>query len=281
MADGTTRSADDLTADLARFRDVHHERRVSVNGVSWTYYAGGSGPDVLLFLPGGTGQAEAAFKSITELESHASVLAVTYPEVRRLEELVIGCLAILDAHGVQAANVWGNSFGGMVAQLLIRQAPDRVRALALTNSVAPDPAAAAVERRQRRFLSLLPSPIVRRMIGRGLPTTLVGLDPAQRQFWEGYLRETLLPRGKARLLTIAHLSSEFHSLGWSAPQEAPAWQGRMLLLTPADKSIDPANSERLRELYPSASFSRVPLAGTASSWDLEYARRVSAFFRAG
>ncbi len=280
MSEAGGERVDGPAQELARFRAGHLERRLVVRGVTWTYYLSGDGPQVMLFLPGGTGQADAAFESITELEARASVLAITYPPVPTLHDLIEGILAILDAHAIGTANVWGNAFGGMVGQLLVRRSPERVSALVLSNTVGPDPASATAERRQRRFLSLLPSPIARWMIGRTLRTALAGLDEGSRVFWHRYFRETLLPHAKERLLAVSRLTAEFHSLTDLAADDIESWRGRMLILAPADADDGSHRDGTLRKLYPRATFGTVPLARPGTDWNLAYARRVVDFFAA-
>jgi 3-oxoadipate enol-lactonase len=57
-----------------------------------------------------------------------------------IEDLAADALAVLDHAGVQRAHVFGHSMGGMIAQAVARDHPDRVRRVVL-EATAPSPAA--------------------------------------------------------------------------------------------------------------------------------------------
>ena len=74
------------------------------------------------------------FIVIESLGRSYQVIAPAYPPVRSMAELVAGVTAILDAEGIPTAHVVGSSFGGYLAQCLVRAHPERVKMLVLAQT---------------------------------------------------------------------------------------------------------------------------------------------------
>jgi pimeloyl-ACP methyl ester carboxylesterase len=232
---GRRAEGSESAAAMARFRAAHPVRRLTVDGREWTYTAGGAGPRTLLYLPGGTGRAEAASPALTQLERTHRVIAVDLPAVGSLDAAVDGALAVLDREGVDAAVVWGSSFGAMLAQRLVRRAPHRVSALVLSGAPAPDPARA----RRLARLAALPPVLARWTLRMGLARQLRGLPAAERSFWRGYLNAH-------PPVDLVPLAAEFHRSRF-APGEVRV---PVLLLAAEDDRVHPQGP--LRALYPGA-----------------------------
>jgi len=107
--------------------------------------------------------------------------------VASIEDMASDALAVLDAAGVDRAHVYGVSLGGVVAQQVALQAPDRVRGLVLgcTGILSPD------KPRLPRWLALvmlhLPKPVMRALTGRGAYGT--ACSDARRAENEGVLAD--------------------------------------------------------------------------------------------
>jgi hypothetical protein len=61
--------------ELREFRAAHPLERANVNGVGWSYVAGGAGEEALLLLPGGAMVGEAGFTRIPAFEDRYRVIA--------------------------------------------------------------------------------------------------------------------------------------------------------------------------------------------------------------
>ncbi|MFZ5857142.1 MAG: alpha/beta fold hydrolase [Chloroflexota bacterium] len=128
----------DIVASLQEFRTAHPPKVIEVNGTDWEYVSFGQGNETILFLHGMTGAYDIWWRVMEELQSEYRVISVTYPAVNTLEEMSAGALAILDAEGVDKANIVGTSLGGYFAQYLVATHPDRVSRAVFSNTFPPN-----------------------------------------------------------------------------------------------------------------------------------------------
>lgn len=251
-------ASETLERELAEFRARHAPRHVSRGGLEWTYYAGGMGDKTILRLTGALGLAEFAFQQVRLLEPRFRVLAPDYPAVGTLAEMVDGLVAILDAEGVERAHVSGGSFGGLLAQVLVRKAPQRVASLILSHTGAPDG-------RNRRaavaVVSAMPIGVLRRLLKARLGRTLDAADP----FWRRYFDRAIGEMTKADIVSRMRLQAEFGQARWT-PNDLAKWPGGVLLIEGDDDPLFAAAArERLRALYPMAQVHRFHGTGHAAA----------------
>jgi lipase len=237
--------SDALDRELADFRATHAPRRLGYRGLEWRYFIGGDGDRVVLRLSGALGRGEFSFQQIRLFEPHFRVITPDYPPVRSLTEMVDGLIAILDAEGVGRAHVIGGSFGGLLAQALVRRAPDRVASLVLSHTGAPDGKRRGVA---TAIVAAIPQAILRTLLKKRLGGTLDGADT----FWRRYLDRAIGDMTKADILSRVRLQAEFAAQRWSV-DDLSRWSGRVLLIEGEDDPLFPAAARaRLRALYPTA-----------------------------
>jgi aminoacrylate hydrolase len=158
-----------------------------------------------------------------------------------------GLAALLDAERIDAAHVVGGSFGGMLAQHLVRRHPSRVRSLILSHTSPPRPSYARAA--FMRLVSwLLPERPYRALFRRRLRVAFLTADP----FWLRYFHSTVDRLAKRDLASRVLLTNHFLQLRYG-PHDLADWGGRVLILDADDDTLMPARTRRaLRSLYPQA-----------------------------
>ncbi len=248
-----------LDRELAEFRAGHAPRRLAHRGVEWRYYAGGRGNQVLLRLSGALGLAEFSFQQIRLFEQRFRVVTPDYPPVRSLAEMTDGLIAIMDAERVQRTHVIGGSFGGLLAQALVRRAPERVTSLVLSHTGAPDGRRRGLA---TAIVAAMPGGLLRGLLRKRLGRTLDAADP----FWRRYFDRAVQEMTKADILSRVRLQAEFgRQAGWRQGDLA-GWPGRVLVIEGEDDPLfPPAARARLRALYPAAAVHRFQGTGHAAA----------------
>lgn len=245
MTAHTSAVAPGLPAPPATPRELSHAAS------RFRYWRAGNGPETLLILPGALGGGELVPELARALAGSYRVLLVEYPPVASMDALLAGVVAILEEEGVDRCAVLGGSFGGAVAQCLLRRHPERVSRLILSGTVGPDPARASSNRRFMRLLPYLPMPLLRGLL-RGVIRLLLRRSPRRRELGAYY-------RSQVRQLCREDLESRYrlgidYDEGWSFdPADLAGWDGEVLILEgSADKVARRISRDRLRSLYPGA-----------------------------
>jgi pimeloyl-ACP methyl ester carboxylesterase len=122
---------------LRRFRITHPPKCLNAAGLDWEYIIGGQGPETLVLCVGGARTSGPAFRLVLALEEAYRVIVPTYPYANKMDQLVDGIRAFLDAEGIQQAHIWGSSLGGTVAQCFIRRYPERVKTMIAGDTFVP------------------------------------------------------------------------------------------------------------------------------------------------
>ncbi len=187
------------------------------DGVTLMTYAVGQGPP-LLFLPGSSADFRlrgTVFQSA--LVEHFALITFEHrglgrssgPPVRwTMRDFALDSLAVLDAYGVTSAYVVGESFGAMVAQVLLVHAPHRLRAAALCGGSAGGSAGQSLafhrlmllDPRQRAEIYLLHLNAQHQAIKRSDPHRFDAMVAARCAFEASFLGGLCQPDGYLRLL---------------------------------------------------------------------------------
>jgi pimeloyl-ACP methyl ester carboxylesterase len=239
--------------ELRRFRETYPVIQVEVAGVQWEIIDTGRGNETILILPGVLGVAEMSFQLAQALKNEFRVVVPSYPvAINTVEALVAGVHGVLETLGIEQANVLGGSFGGLLAQRLVRQYPALVKNLVLSHTGAPEPD--RVEK-NKRFISLmrwLPMGLLRAMLRMVTRKSLEDAGEAQA-FWIEYSNEITARLSRQDLIHRYRIAVDFDATSSFSPEDLNEWPGRILILEGDNDPIAEAPArEMLKALYPKA-----------------------------
>jgi pimeloyl-ACP methyl ester carboxylesterase len=241
---------DALWQRLRAFRAAYPARELQIGDIRWRYRVGGRGAPALVILPGGTRAPDTYFLLAKALEARHHLLLLAYPAVPTMAGLVTGTVAVLQAEGFEQADCLGSSFGGFVAQCLVRRYPERVRRIILAHTSAPP--LRPLQRYAGPLLRWLPSSLLRAATRRTIRGRITA-PSEQRAFWFELVDEILRHWTSADLIAAFREISDFARHYRFAPTDLSGWSGRMLILeSENDEFAGPRARAGLRALYPSA-----------------------------
>lgn len=240
---------------LNAFRASHPAKTMEVDGKYWPYLACGKGEKPLLFLAGAFLPADMWFYAITELEEYFRILA---PDTNMLSGLsahqsLDTLPRLLDAEGVQKANIIGLSAGGGMAQLLLQEHPERVEDLVLSHTGVIENRP-GLERQARRLIwlvKLMPISIVRRVLLKKTSESLPASSP-WRAFHNAYFREASRTITKDIVLSFLQNGLQLRREYQYRPEAFAGWSGRVLILNSKDDTVTMGSLEKLQERFPQA-----------------------------
>jgi len=242
------------TRKFRAFCDAYPFRSIRYRGIEWPYLISPGGGEPFLALSGALTHPDISWNSIAHFGETYRIIVPAYPAVRTMDELTDGIAAILQHEEIGRAHVMGGSYGGFVSQVFVRRFPVVTRSLILSHTVAPDPTGIEQTRRMLKVLSLLPTGVLRwilgRMLGKLMPT---GASSPPMLLMLAMFREIMSHHlAKADFLGIMDRTLDFYDRVWT-PQDLAGWPGKILLVLAED---DPASPEKVRTalqtLYPKA-----------------------------
>jgi len=210
---------------------------------------------VLLMLTGATGTGELNWREFPRFSPDFRVLSPSYPPFESPEMLLEGVLAMLDAEGVSRAHVVGASMGAAIAHWFVREHPQRVGKLVLHSLGLPNQANVKAMMGTVRTFTLLPSFLLRYLMGRGAERLLSSLPADDAALMTAYFRDlyrndidkaTMI--GHFRL--VAGIARRAGELGLDKPLES----GHPVLIINAadDEEFSSESRQAICDTYPNA-----------------------------
>jgi pimeloyl-ACP methyl ester carboxylesterase len=246
---------EDQIRRLLAFREAYPYETMEIAGQRWSYIDTQRGEQVLFVLAGGTTIAEISFNTIEYLARKYRVIAPDYPPIDNLAELFTGCIEMLDRLGIGQFVLLGGSYGGWLAQSLVRYSPGRVSKLVLSAIGPPDPENSRQLAKMLRWLKFVPTPILRAMMNRMLSRLISDEKPRPEQLLiMAQLKEIMLTRvGRSDILAALRRLVDQTENTTFRPEDLEEWPGRLLVLMGSDDpSTPPEKREAMARLYPQA-----------------------------
>lgn len=233
---------------LLEFRQRHPPRTDTINGLTWEYIDTGGDKPPLLVLVGGLRVADAAFQAITVLEKDFRIIAPTYPALDTMKELVDGLASVLAAAAIKQTHILAGSYGGMIAQVLVREYPKRVNKLVLSSTGILDEETLKNYKQTARLLSIAPQSMVKNRTKKRM-IEIIAPPEDQLQFWEAFLEELYNDRvGKREILSTFESMIDFVE-----NYDLEPWRGETLIFgAEDDATFNAATRASLLPLYPNA-----------------------------
>jgi pimeloyl-ACP methyl ester carboxylesterase len=240
---------------LLDFRRRFPYQEGEIGGRRWQYIDTGEGSRVLLIPAGGTTIAEVSFMTIDHLAEGQRVISPDYPPVDTLQELFEGYIALLDHLGIGHFSLMGGSYGGWMAQSLVRAYPERVDKLVLTAIGPPNPDNSRQLTWLMPLLRIMPMFVLRGMINRafGRLDDSERTDPDQALLW-ALVNEVVTYRVKRAdfVTAMRRLIDQTDNYTFS-PDDLQEWPGSILMLFGAgDPATPPEKRQAMEALYPQA-----------------------------
>jgi pimeloyl-ACP methyl ester carboxylesterase len=268
-----------LDEELQQFRAKHTMQSRRCHHATWKYYVGGSGPDLVVILPGAPGIAEMAFPYIQTLEPHVRVLAPSYPpEIAHIDDLINDLIELIRSETHGPVHLIGASYSGMVLQALLACCTDQVASVLIGDTGIPRPLRALQIEFLVALLSRLPTFGLHAVLYLFLSYVLSGHSP-QHRFWQRYFRGVV-----ADLTTEAFTNRMRVWISMERREQLEAtigeWHGPALLLeTRDDPLFSPAERSALRRRFSNAEVHTFSSKGhiTALVNSAEYTRLIREF----
>jgi pimeloyl-ACP methyl ester carboxylesterase len=239
---------------LKNFRDTHTEKTQLYKHHEWAYYDIGSDNDhVILWLVGGLRMADAAFRSIPMMMSDFRIIAPSYPPIGTMSGLADGLNAILMAEGIKECSILAGSFGGMIAQVFVRQHASRVNKVILSTTTAPDTKQGEHYQQLLDMIATAPEELVRETAKTQM-YSMINPPDSEAKFWTAYLDELYTERlHKNDLVSTYHCLIDYMTHYEFHPNDLNNWHGEILILdSDDDKVFDTSARENVNALYPQA-----------------------------
>lgn len=239
------------SAALHEFRRFP-EQRVRVGTAEWRYRVLGTATRVLLAVPGGELVNDLGFEFALAISDTHRVVYPAYPCVSSIEELADGLCAVLDAEKIGQAAILGASFGGSVAQVLVRRHPDRINALILSNTGVPLRHLAPAKRLLTTIFRALPWSLTASLF-RKVVVKVADPTGTAETFWKAYLEELFSSRvTKADFVANFRIQHDYYRRFHFTPEDLKTWPGRILIAESDTDVLGPRLRQALRQTYPKA-----------------------------
>lgn len=122
-------------ADLERFNEKYPVRTMKVNGLTFNYRLGGKGDKTIVLLVGGLGISDALCGHFDAFAESFAVLTFDYPdETCSNSVLADGIAGLINALELKNVFLVGQSYVGLLAQVITKRHPEMVKGLVLSNT---------------------------------------------------------------------------------------------------------------------------------------------------
>ncbi|MCH4890399.1 alpha/beta hydrolase [Acidaminobacter sp. JC074] len=250
---------EDLKSELNTFLNDEPQKVFDQGDHCLTYYDVGDSDTVIMILPSSNGYAITFYRYMLSLSENFRVIVPDYQAGVNLETQSKGFLELARSISPEKLYIFGYSFGGIVAQIMTRMAPDLVAGIAMldsetkTSEINPKLVKKFVKSYKRldktfRFFS---EKSMHQSLSRRIAEDVkLGLDE-NRHFWEALYKQALLETSQERMRMIYDNVREFWMSYELNPSDFESYKGKILVLEIGDAS-DRIEVRELKNLFKDA-----------------------------
>ena len=241
---------------LLAFRQRYPYQNLTIHENEWRFIDTREGEQVIVLLAGGTSIAEVSYQSLTHFAQHYRVIAPDYPPIEDISVLFEGLLALLDNLGIHHFYLMGGSYGGWMAQSLVRAYPEQVRKVVITAVGPPNPENSRQIAKMMRWIRLMPTFLLKTMINRSFArfdTSKIEDYPDMALLW-ALVKEVMNFRVERKdiFALMVRLIDQTDNFTFT-PEDLKEWGGRILLVFGSEDPTTPLDKrDAMKELYPQA-----------------------------
>ncbi|MBN2051271.1 MAG: alpha/beta hydrolase [Spirochaetales bacterium] len=252
---------DVLTEEYAKFKELCPPEVLSTSRGEYICYSLGKGDPAVLLLPGGLADGEPFFSHLLALQPFGRIITLRYPYIGSIAGYVTSLGELLDQLNCPEVCVMGHSFGGILAQALVRSDPRRFTKVLLSHTTAADhriPEEALKKRlgalkKAYRLIKVLPGFMVRKINAKKLDRITSMMREEEREFWVSYFRDKFDAKERRESLCMLKAMIDFGAHYRYSPEDLKGWAGEMLIIdSEGDNAIPRIERECVRRLYPRA-----------------------------
>ena len=247
--------SDEQLQKLLDFRKQFPYQQKDINGLNWRFLDTKQGEQTLLILPGASVKSEISFHSLQRFAQTYRVITIDYPPVSTITVLLEGLLYLLDERGIDHFFLMGGSYGGWMAQSLVRRCPERIDKLIISAVGPPNPQNSQTLKKMSKWLRLLPTFVLKTMLNRSfanLDLSAAEEYPQLELLW-AQMKEVMNQLTRRDIFALFERLIDQTEKYDFTPNDLKHWPGRMLFLFGSDDpATPPERIESMRELYPKA-----------------------------
>jgi len=186
--------------DFKRFNKTYPVESKQIDGLTFKYRLGGNGEKTLVLLIGGLGISDVFYNHFTAFAESFTVLTFDYPpETCRNSVLADGIAELIKSLGLKNVILVGQSYGGLIAQVIAKRHPEIVAGLVLSNTgcldsdMGDDGRNALLQmmaglQKSIRLVQIIPMRLLRKIMLRKMEKNFILCTPDERQYMTDLFR---------------------------------------------------------------------------------------------
>lgn len=247
-----------LKKELTKFETNIKERTIEISGVKVNYYSFGTGDKTLVLLPGSTGKSITYFRYLEALAKEYKIITLSYPTVTGMEHMLEVIEGLLDYENIEEYYLFGQSFGGMLAQIIAKRNKKKVKGIILahTNTLTNQIDKKLVKKNIasvktfKRSINGFSYGRFRKNFAKRISKGVNMADIDNKAFWNDFYVALLVNTSKEEMNSLYNCLLEFWTDYAIDVDEFKGWKGKALIIeAETDHIYNMPEKEQMKELF--------------------------------